>query len=150
VTASRASDPAGGRVGPGRASDPRADGSEARLDATSHPYLADHAVGGRHGGPQPLAAGGGRLGRWAGVEERQLADGEREVLRQPVVDVGRDAHPLTTSQWDAGGSNGFGISQPAGSLNTSGWPPAIANVHAAGSKSICSRALRSPSRGRAV
>jgi len=31
VTASRASDPAGGRVGPGRASDPRADGSEARL-----------------------------------------------------------------------------------------------------------------------
>jgi hypothetical protein len=53
----------------------------------------------------------------------------------------------TTSQCDAGGSNGFGTTQPAGSLKTSGWPPAIASCHAAGSKPISSRALRAPSRG---
>jgi hypothetical protein len=50
----------------------------------------------------------------------------------------------TASQCDAGGSNGFGTSQPAGSLKTIGWPPAIASRQAAGSKSSCSRAPGSP------
>ena len=55
----------------------------------------DRLVRGGHGGAQSRLACFGDRFAGLGVEQGQLADGEREILRETVVDVGGEAHAFS-------------------------------------------------------